>query len=94
MKVRFEQLNANGFVREGQMEVKDIPKTLLEFERKAKDLLDSTGADHVVYAWKRYGEQSGKLECISFYEGTTLDDNVFTERCGKIGGIVYALHRR
>lgn len=44
MKVDLNQWNANGFVCEGQMEVKDIPKTLLEFERKAKDLLDSTGA--------------------------------------------------
>ena len=38
MKVRFEQWNANGFVCEGQMEVKDIPKTLLEFERKVEML--------------------------------------------------------
>lgn len=94
MKVGFEQWNAGGFVCEGQMEVKDIPKTLLEFERKAKELLDSTVADHVVYAWKRYGKQSGKLEWISFYEGIALDENVFTERCDKISGIIYALHRR
>ena len=94
MKVGFEQWNANGFVCKGQMEAKDIPKTLLEFERKAKELLDSTGADHVVYAWKRNGKQSGKLECVCFYEGTALDDNVFNERCDKITGIVYALHAR
>lgn len=91
--VQYEQWNADGFVREGVLPVRDIQKYLKEFELAAKKLIDETGADHVVYAWKKYNEH-GELCKICFYEGTVLDDEKFYDRTDKLPGIVYALHKR
>lgn len=91
--IQYEQWNASGFVREGVIPVRDIQKHLREFELAAKKLIDETGADHVVYAWKKYDEHS-ELRKIYFYEGMTLDDEKFFGRNDKLPGIIYALHKR
>lgn len=91
--VQYEQWNADGFVQEGVLPVRDIQKYLREFEMAAKRLLDESGADHVVYAWKKYGDND-ELCKICFYEGTTLTDKEFYDRTDKLPGVVYALHRR
>ena len=85
--VQYEQWNADGFVREGVLPVRDIQKYLREFELAAKKLIDETDADHVVYAWKKYNEH-GELCKICFYEGTVLDDEKFYDRTDKLPAIV------
>lgn len=91
--VQYEQWNASGFVSAGPLLVRDIQKYLRKFEVAANKLMDETGADHVVYARKKYNEH-GKLHKICFYEGTALSDEEFYDKTDKIPGIVYTLHRR
>ncbi len=91
--VRFEQWGVNGFAFGGSIPIRNIHKYLAEFEIAAKKLLDESGADHVVYAWKRYDEH-GNLGEVRFYEGTAIDDEEFYSRTDKLPGVVYALHKR
>lgn len=91
--VQYEQWNDSGCVRSGPLPVRDVQKYLREFELAAKKLLDETGADHVVYAWKKY-KDNGEFYKICFYEGTALSEEEFCDRTGKASGIIYALHRR
>lgn len=91
--VMYEQWNDSGFVREGPLPARDVSKYLIEFELAAKKLMDETGADHVIYAWKKYNEKD-EFYKICFYEGVALSDEEFYERTNNINGILYALHRR
>lgn len=91
--VQYEQWNDSGCVRTGPLPVRDVQKYLREFELAAKKLLDETGADHVVYAWKKYNDK-GEFYKVCFYEGVALNEEEFISRTDKASGIIYALHRR
>lgn len=91
--VQYEQWNDSGCVRSGSIPVRDVQKYLREFELAAKKLLDETGVDHVVYAWKKYNEKD-EFYKVCFYEGTAMDEEEFCKKTDKLPGIIYALHRR
>lgn len=89
--IRWTQWGTNGLIDAGQMPLSKIPETLRMFELEAHEVLKSTGADHVIYGWKKYGTDS-ELEEISFYM-LPMDDNEFCLRIQKLHGQVYALHK-
>lgn len=88
--VRWSQWDAGGMVTVGQMPVKDVQKNLQEFEKKAREILVESGADHVVYGLKEYGED-GALEEVRFYL-QPMDEQEFDRVAGMRGVQVYALH--
>lgn len=88
--VRWSQWDAGGMVAVGQMPVKDIQKNLQDFEKKAKEILDKSGADHVVYGLKEYNDD-GTLDEVRFYL-QPMDEQEFDRVAGMRGVRVYALH--
>ena len=89
--VRWSQWGEPGLMDAGQMLLSKIPETLRMFEAEAAELLKSSGADHVVYAWKEY-DDNGDLKEISFYM-MPFDDTEFEKRIQPLDGIIYALHK-
>lgn len=88
--VRWSQWDAGGMVAVGQMPVNEIQKNLQAFEKKAKEVLDKSGAAHVVYGVKEYSED-GVLEEVRFYL-QPMDEQEFDRVAGMRGMQVYALH--
>lgn len=88
--VRWSQWDACGMVAVGQMPVKDIQKNLQEFEKKAREILEKSGADHVVYGLKEYNDD-GTLDEVRFYL-QPMDEQEFDRVAGMRGVQVYALH--
>ena len=88
--VRWSQWDAGGMVVVGQMPVKDIQKNLQDFEKKAKEILEKSGADHVVYGLKEYNDD-GTLDEVRFYL-QPMDEQEFDRVAGMRGVQVYALH--
>lgn len=88
--VRWSQWDAGGMVAVGQMQVKDIQKNLQEFEKKAREILAKSGADHVVYGLKEYNDD-GTLDEVRFYL-QPMDEQEFERVAGMRGVQVYALH--
>lgn len=90
--VKWSQYTDQGLVNFGQMPIRDVPKTLREFSQGAKELLDKTGADHVVYGLKVYDE-NGELEAVKFYQ-LPMDDATFDKDVATLKNCtVYALHK-
>lgn len=90
--VKWSQYTDQGMVNFGQMPIRDVPKTLREFSQGAKELLDKTGADHVVYGLKVYDE-NGELEAVKFYQ-LPMDDATFDKDVATLKNCtVYALHK-
>ena len=89
--IRWSRWDSNGRIEGGQMRWRDIQLSLQKFEREAKKLLDETGADHVVYGMKRYGEDDELAE-VRFYL-TPMSDEEFDSVASIRGVTVYALHR-
>ena len=78
----------------GQMSMKDINKTLREFNVEAIKILKETGADHVLYGIKFYGKSGEHLEEVRFYM-LPLSDEEFDRKFNiSMNMIVYAVHRR
>lgn len=77
----------------GRMSRKDILPALQMNELAARDLMERTNAEHVLYGLKIYN-QYDELEAVQFYEWA-LDEERFQKCATKCrNGIVYALHRR
>lgn len=75
----------------GQMPISNVNKYLAEFENEAKELLDKTGADHVVYGVKLFSED-GKLEEVEFYMLEVEDKKFYENFASAENCIVYAVH--
>ena len=90
--VDWQQWSDAGLVGFGQMPVKNVAARLREFSQEAKKILDKTGADHVVYGLKVYGED-GELETVKFYL-FPMDDATFDKDVASMKNCtVYALHK-
>ena len=69
-----------------------IQSELQRFEARAKELMEETGADHVLYGRKFYNE-AGELEELRFYL-LPMSDETFEERVVPLKNQqVYALHK-
>lgn len=89
--IRWSQWSDAGMVNFGQMPWRDADKYLKDFEVKAREILDESGADRVVYGVKRYDEH-GVLEEVRFYL-QPMDDERFEKDTANISD-VYAVHAR
>ena len=79
----------------GVMFIEEIPKVLHNFEAVAKQVLKENGADHVIFASKKFNKDT-TLRCINFYNPPIeLSDEEFDERVkGAPDYQIYALHKR
>ena len=91
--IRWSQWEAAGMINFGQMPMEAIDKNLQAFENAAKEVLEKTGADHVLYGVKRYNED-GDLEEVRFYLLAMTDEEFEKDVASKSGITVYALRRR
>mgnify|MGYP004620423671 FL=1 len=90
--VRWSQWTGEGMVNFGQMPVRDIAKYLQAFEMDAKEVLEKTGADHVLYGVKQY--EDGTLTEVRFYMIPMDDEQFEKDVANKRGIVVFALHKR
>lgn len=90
--VRWSQWTGEGMVNFGQMPVRDIAKYLQAFEMDAKEVLEKTGADHVLYGVKQY--EDGTLTEVRFYMIPMNDEQFEKDVASKRGVVVFALHKR
>jgi len=75
----------------GEMPRSDMQKQLQIFEQEAKETLEKTKADHVLYAIK-YLDDDGIPEKIHFYM-LPMTEREFTEKVSNMRKVqVYALH--
>ena len=91
--IRWTQWTEIGLINYGQMPAMDVDKYLRDFERQAKEVLEETGADHVLYGIKSY-DNDGNLEEVRYYMIAMDDDRFEKDVASKPGATVYALHRR
>ncbi len=91
--VRWSNWSSCGMTQVGQMPARDVDLHIREFGKEAAKLLKETGADHVLYAVKSYGEND-ELEEVKFYQ-QPMTDAEFEEKVANIPGvIVYAHHAK
>ena len=91
--IRWTQWKEAGMINFGQMPARDVDKYLQDFERQAKEVLEETGADHVLYGVKGYN-LDGDLDEVRFYMIAMDDDRFEKEVASKAGVTVYALHKK
>lgn len=91
--IRWTQWTSSGMVNFGQMRRADIQKQIARFEKKAREVLKETGADHVLYGVKVY-DDNGKLEEVRFYMEPMDEDRFEKDVANKKGVLVYALHAK
>lgn len=90
-RVRWSHWTDAGMVEFGQGPLNKLEESIREFEQKAKRVLEETGADHVVYAVKHYGNDEG-LEEIRFYMIPMTDEKFQKDAASQTGIRVYAIH--
>lgn len=90
--VKWSQWTGEGMVNFGQMPVRDIAKYLQAFEVDAKEVLQKTGADHVLYGVKQYEDMT--LTEVRFYMIPMDDEQFEKDVANKRGVVVFALHKR
>ena len=90
--VKWSQWTGEGMVNFGQMPVRDIAKYLQAFEMDAKEVLEKTGADHVLYGVKQY--ENGTLTEVRFYMIPMDDEQFERDVACKRSVVVFALHKR
>ena len=90
--VRWSQWTGEGMVNFGQMPVRDIAKYLQAYEMDAKEVIEKTGADHVLYGVKQY--EGRTLTEVRFYMIPMNDEQFEKDVASKRGVVVFALHKR
>ena len=90
--VRWSQWTGEGMVNFGQMPVRDIAKYLQAIEMDAKEVLEKTGADHVLYGVKQY--EGRTLTEVRFYMIPMNDEQFEKDVASKRSVVVFALHKR
>ena len=89
--IRWTQWGKDGMIGVGQMPMNEVNENLVRFSKKAHEVLEKTGADHVVYGLKLY-DSSGELESVKFYM-VPMDDEQFQKDVATLKGVtVYAVH--
>ena len=92
--VKWSQWSDLGLMNFGQMPMKDVNKTLREFNAEAIKILKETRVDHVLYGIKFYDNSGERLEEVKFYM-LPLSDEEFDRKFNiSMNMIVYAVHRR
>ena len=90
--VRWSKWESGGMTQFGQMPLREVAGHLRRFAEKAKEVLDKTGADHVVYGMKQY-DADGELEHIKFYLEPMGDEEFQSDLATLKGVTIYALHK-
>lgn len=91
--IKWSQWYEDGSYDRGEMPLADVQKTLQEFEKKAKEVMAETEADHVVYGVKKLNAD-GEVEEVRFYCHPMTEEE-FEKRVAKIPHQqVYALHAK
>lgn len=90
--VRWSHWTDTGMVEFGQGPLNKLEESIREFEKEAMKVLEDTGADHVVYAVKEYGEDD-ELDEIRFYMIPMSDEEFQKDVASQPGLRVYALHK-
>lgn len=91
--VKWSQWADGSITNFGQMPICDVNKNLQRFEQEAQKLLNTSGADHVVYGIKFFNENC-ELESVRFYL-YPMGDEAFQKDIATLSGCtVYALHKR
>ncbi len=90
--VRWSHWTDAGMVEFGQGPLNKLEESIREFEKEAMKVLEDTGADHVVYAVKEYGEDD-ELDEIRFYMIPMSDEEFQKDVASQPGLRVYALHK-
>lgn len=88
--VRWTQWN-NGCIGHGTMPVKSISSEMVKFGCHAKQVLDETGADHVLYGIVEY--EDDEPSSVKFYMLPMSEEEYESKVVGLRKCIVYALHR-
>ena len=91
--VKWYQYGENGLIDFGQMPLENVADELRKFEKQALETLKETGADHVVYGLKVYGED-GYTDCVKFYMKPMSNDDFYNDVATLKNCIVYAVHKR
>jgi len=91
--VRWSNWTKCGVVQVGQMPARDVDYHIRKFGKDAAKLLKQTGADHVLYAIKEYGEND-ELEEVRFYQEPMTDEKFEKMVANRSGVVVYAHHAR
>lgn len=99
--VRWTQWNETGVFASGHIMKSEVEGQLQRFEKQAKQALEETGVDHVIYGAKVYsdctdedGNKRSVLTEVRFYM-LTLDDEEFYKRTSAVKNeVIYALHKR
>ena len=83
----------NGKYWPGGMAKRDLAATKAEFQKKARQVLNETDADHVVYCYIEYNAE-GDIMVARFYT-LKMNDEEFYKETGELTGDHYvgAVHR-
>lgn len=89
--VKWSLMDTTGCKQRGEIELAQIPSTLLWFEREAAKIMERTGAAHVLYGIKIYGADDC-LKTVQFYM-KPMEDEEFYRLTGRVrNAMIYALH--
>lgn len=91
--ISWQRWSADGLLQYGQMSRKNVQSNLDIFRRKALEILQQTGADHVLYAVKHYNEDD-ELNLVKFYLEPMDDERYDRDVASASGVVVYAVHKR
>lgn len=91
--IKWYQYGDTGLINFGQMPVSSASKELQKFEREAVELLNKSGADHVVYGL-RICAGDGELGCVKFYMKMMSDEDFQNDVATLRNCVVYAVHKR
>ena len=73
---------------------KNIPTYKRDYRASARDMLEMTGADHVLYCLIEY-DDVGEMTSARFYSGVGMSDDEFYDSVGNMAGdfFVGAVHK-
>lgn len=91
--VKWQRWSEEGLLQFGQMPLKNVQSNLDVFRQKALEILEETGADHVLYAVKHYNEDD-ELDMVKFYLEPMDDERYDRDVASASGVVVYAVHKR
>ncbi len=91
--LRWQRWSKNGMSQFGQMPLKNLKWNLEGFRQKALEILEQTGADHVLYAVKVYDEKD-ELDLVKFYMEPMDNESYERDMASVSGVVVYAVHKR
>jgi len=84
----------NGQYVSGGMKKRDLASTKAEYEKSARQVLEASGADHVVYCYIEY-DGDNNITLARFYSGVKFTEDEFYKATGELTGDYYvgAVHK-